>query len=174
MMTAVSPIAFPIPSITPVVMPGIALGSATRLTVCHFVAPSAKLASRRPPGTALSDSSETLTIHGSIMNMSASPPERIEKPNPRYIARNAYPKSPITIEGMPARHSTPNEMMRVTVPSGAYSARYIAAPMPIGTAESSVTSMRQNVPTIAGRMPPSAPLNLGDSSRNESVNTGSP
>ncbi len=167
MITAVSPIAFPVPSMIPVVIPGMAPGSTTCLMVCHLVAPSARLLSFRPPDIVFIASSEALIVQGSIMNINASPPERIEKPNPRYTTRNAYPKRPITIDGIPARHSTQNVMICVTALSGAYSVRYTAAPIPIGAAVSIATATRQSVPTIAGKIPPSAPPMRGESRRNE-------
>jgi len=64
---AVSPITRPIERITPVIIPGKALGNTTLTIVCHLVAPRARLPSRYEAGTVFRASSEVLTKVGRIM-----------------------------------------------------------------------------------------------------------
>lgn len=65
--TIVSPNALDNPSKIEAIMPLEAAGITTLVAVSHFVAPIARLASLNSLGTALSESSETLTIIGRII-----------------------------------------------------------------------------------------------------------
>ncbi len=105
---AVSPTALPIAKIRPVIIPGIAAGTTTRVTVCHLVAPSAKLDSLKDSGTDLMASSEARIIVGRIMKVTVSVPESKPTPISKYITKSIKPNSPKMIDGIPANVSVPN------------------------------------------------------------------
>ena len=75
----VSPTPRAVPRITAVASPGLAVGSTTCHTVRQRLAPSARLASRRPPGTTRSTTSAARAMIGRIitpMASEAASPER--------------------------------------------------------------------------------------------------
>src|SRR5437870_4560948 len=71
---AVSPATRAMERNTAVMMAGRAAGTVTRTTVCQWLAPRAKLASRRDFGTNLSASSEARMTIGSIITPRANEP----------------------------------------------------------------------------------------------------
>ena len=75
----VSPTPRAMPRITAVARPGRAVGSTTCQTVRHRLAPSARLASRRPPGTTRRTTSAARAMIGSIITEIASAAARPER-----------------------------------------------------------------------------------------------
>ena len=67
LMAMASPRALPMPSTTPVRMPDLAAGTVTRRMVCILLAPRAREAARREPGTARMAEALTLMTVGRIM-----------------------------------------------------------------------------------------------------------
>ena len=122
-MGAVSPAARSSPRITPVMMPGSALGSTTLRMVCHFVPPRLMLTVRKLCGTDRSASSAVLMITGSVMIASVSDPARIDDPMPSASTNSPSPNRPYTIDGTPARLMIARRIMRVNLLSRAYSLR---------------------------------------------------
>ena len=82
MIGAVSPATRVIPNTEAVRIPGRAYGSTAVRIDCHLVAPSASEASRKPLGTARSDSSHDVTMTGSTMMARVKPPASIQVPQP--------------------------------------------------------------------------------------------
>ena len=77
------------PSMMPVTMPPMAVGSTTRRIVRHFGTPSAYDASRSSFGTSLSISSVDRMITGSMRISSASEPAKPDFWKPRARIQNA-------------------------------------------------------------------------------------
>ena len=75
----VSPTPRAMPRITAVARPGRAVGSTTCQTVRQRLAPSARLASRRPPGTTRSTTSAARAMIGRIITEIASAAARPER-----------------------------------------------------------------------------------------------
>ena len=142
MMGAVSPAALPIPSTDPVIMPGSAWGNTTLIIVCHFVAPRASEACRYVSGTALSASSVVVMITGSIRKARVSEPARIDFPNLRKITKKPRPKRPYTTDGTPDILTTDSLIRRVNLFLPAYSFKYTAAKIPMGSEKTSVPMIR--------------------------------
>jgi hypothetical protein len=65
----------------------------------------------------------------------------------------ANPKRPITIDGMPAKRSTPKLIEDLHREMVAYSERKTPAEIPTGTAIAHEIKTRKAVPTIAGQTP---------------------
>lgn len=63
---------------------------------------------------------------------------------------------------------------RRVAPGGAYSTRYTAARTPTGTEAIAAAFVTRNVPTIAGRIPPSVIPRRGSVSTNPSESAGAP
>ena len=123
MIGAVSPAARPMERIAPVMMPGMAGGMTTREMVCHWVAPRARLPSRRDDGTLRSASSVVrITVGRTIRARVICPAIRLT-PRFRYKTRNEKPKRPNTMDGVPFKRSTPVRMIFVTTFSRVYSMR---------------------------------------------------
>ena len=160
--------------IVPVMIPGAAGERTTFRIVCHFVAPSARLPCLNESGTLFKASSVVLIIVGRTIRPSVIIPARRHTPKSRNNTRNANPKRPKTIEGVPFRRSTPNLIIEVIQLSLVYSTRYIAAQTPIGSANSIAPPTRYSVPMIAGNIPPSLPRSFGYPVRNSQDIAGSP
>lgn len=79
----VSPMARPIPSTTPDVIPEIEDGITTLYMVCHCVDPSARLASRMERGQLLIASSATVMIVGKAMIANMMLPANPDSPTGR-------------------------------------------------------------------------------------------
>ena len=80
-------------------MPPIAVGSTTPKTVRHRLTPSARLASRSPPGTSASTSWVARATIGTIRIESANAPARALWPRPATTTPKT--KMPTTIAGIP-------------------------------------------------------------------------
>src|SRR5271166_2950632 len=99
---AVSPAARASASMTPVRIPGKAVGRITLVTTCVGVAPIPIAASRIRDGTRLMASSAVSMIVGSMSNASAAPPAGAENP-PVTTTTVANANTPAKIEGRPVR-----------------------------------------------------------------------
>ena len=77
-------------------------------------------------------------------------------PSASHCTNNARPSSPYTIDGTPARFDMLISMIEVSLFFGAYSSRYIAAPIPVGTVNAAVSPISHRVPTIAALSPASS------------------
>ena len=114
----VSPMARPMPSITAARTPDLAAGSCTRHTVCHGVAPMARLALLYSFGTEARASSAMLTMVGNAMNASMMAPVRATVPLDRFSifcssgARVTRPMNPTTTEGSPRPSRCPVSVSR--------------------------------------------------------------
>ncbi len=97
---AVSPAARATASITPVRMPGRAVGKITQVTTCVGVAPMPIAASRILAGTRLIASSAVSRIVGTIRSASATPPAGAEN-SPVATTTVAYANTPARIDGRP-------------------------------------------------------------------------
>src|SRR6478736_5357263 len=80
----VSPMPRATPRMQAVASPGRAVGSTTHQTVFQRLAPSARLASRRPPGTTRSTTSAALAMIGSIITPIASEAARPDRGQRRH------------------------------------------------------------------------------------------
>ena len=149
---AVSPATRAMPSTTAVMSPVRAAGSTTRITVRHSGAPSANEASRNPPGTSLSISSEVLVTVGSIKTASARPAAMPENPRPSWRTQNVKMNKPATMDGIPLMASTRNRTMRASWPP--YSLMYTAVITPRGTDSTVAIATCSRVPIRAWRAPP--------------------
>lgn len=103
---AVSPTTRAQPRMTAVTRPLRAVGSTTFHSVRNSPAPSARDASRRPPGTRRSTTSVARVTTGIISTDSASPAARPQKPWPSEMTKNAYTNRPATTEGIAVIAST--------------------------------------------------------------------
>ena len=90
--------------------------------VCHFVAPSARLASRSSCGTPRSACSASRIISGRLKTVSARAPEMALKLQPNAITKSARPNRPTTIEGTELISSCDSRIRLGMRPSPAYSA----------------------------------------------------
>ena len=106
MIGAVSPAIRAMASITPVVMPPIAVGRTTFRMVRHFGMPRAREASRSSFGTSLSISSVERTTTGIIRIVSASEPGEAGGLQLSIISMIDRMNRPATIDGMPVMTST--------------------------------------------------------------------
>ncbi len=106
-----------------------------------FVAPSPSAPCRYPSGTASRAVLVFPTTSGSTISAHVNAPLAREYPSPRTLPKNTIPKSPKITEGIPARISMANQIMRTPLVCPAYSFRYRAAPTPRGTAMASVRTM---------------------------------
>lgn len=101
------------------------------------------------------------------MHASVNPQDKIEKPSPSNLEKKAYPKSPKTIDGTPARIS---RLRRTNSPktlsAKVNSERKIAAPTPIGIETVMHTPRIKAVETRIGPMPPLRPEFCGGSVKN--------
>ena len=104
-------------------IPGMAAGTMTLIVVCHFVAPRARLPSRRERETLRIASSEVRMIVGSSMIVMVSVPEIRPIPILRIVTKTMKPKSPKMIEGIPARVSVPKRRILTSIPCRVYSVR---------------------------------------------------
>jgi hypothetical protein len=147
---AVSPAARSNPRITPVMIPGKDCGMTIFRMVCQRVAPTEMLTTLNSCGTALKASSAVLMITGSVIIDRVKDPARILVPNLRKITNIPNPNSPYTTDGIPAKFIIAIRIALVQRLSGAYSDRYIAAPIPNGTEKMAVPIVSKTVPTIAG------------------------
>jgi len=137
----VSPMEFPIPSITAATIPDLAAGRITFRIVCHRVAPSARDACLYVSGTAAIASADMLIIWGSDMIASIIEPARMLKPNPPALSlingtSRTSPKNPSTTEGMPTSSSIPR-LIITCAQGGAISTKKTAQLIPSGTARTS-------------------------------------
>ena len=105
---AVSPAIRATASMTPVVMPPMAVGRTTFRMVRHFGMPSAREASRSSFGTSLSISSVERTTTGIIRIARASEPAKPERLHAEHQDPELRMNRPATIDGMP-RHDVDEE-----------------------------------------------------------------
>ena len=116
--------------------------------------PSASDASRRPPGTRRSTTSEVRVTVGSMRTESASAPAKPFWPNVRTMT--AKMNSPATIEGIALMVSTINRTGRARRPPTSF--RNTAVATPRGTDMSTASPTCSSVPTMAWAPPPSVAL----------------
>src|SRR5215204_1274662 len=107
---AVSPAARATASVAPVAIPPTAVGRTTPRTVRQRLAPSAKLASRRWPGTSLSTSCVERATSGSMITASATDPASALWWWPTISSVKT--KIPITIDGTPFSTSSASRTLR--------------------------------------------------------------
>src|SRR5262249_41259273 len=155
----------------PVVIPGTAAGNTTRRTVCHWAAPTAKLACRKFAGTARNASSEVRRTIGTMMTPKANEPAQAEnRGGSNALTTTAEPKIQIIIEGTPAS-SSPTKRTDEVNQSSRHSARAMAANSPIGTAPTVARATNRALPTSAwARPPPGDPGGAGSSVKNAADN----
>ena len=91
--------------------------------VCHLVAPSASEPSRKPRGTARSDSSLAVMITGRTMKASVNQPAMREMFQPSPMTKMPTPKRPKTMEGTPARLMMASRIALIIGPCRLYSLR---------------------------------------------------
>src|SRR5439155_7494651 len=158
---AVSPAARAMASMTPVMMPGAAVGSTILRMVFHFGMPSAYAPSRSAVGTSRNISSADRTTVGSISTDRAS-----EAANPVWLGRpsglnsgettctqNASTNRPATIDGIPVITSTKKRTARARRPRP-YSTTYTAPATPSGMVISAAMPTCSRVPMMAWYPPP--------------------
>ena len=76
-------------------------------------------------------------------------------PLPTVAMKKPRPKSPNTMEGMPARFAMQARTRRArSERDDAYSVRYTAVATPAGMAAMVISNVSATVPTMAGKMPP--------------------
>jgi hypothetical protein len=95
------------------------------------------------------------------MKARVKPPASIEKPNPKYITKKEYPKSPKTIEGVAAKVSKAVEIMLCT--KGFFSektARNTAVAIESGTDTPRQMARIRKDELITSRIPPALPASL--------------
>ncbi len=159
---------------SPVITRGIDIGSSTFQMVWNLVAPRAMEPSRKLSGMLLKASSVVRMTIGSARSPMVREPARMLSPKPRRLTKNAIPKSPKTIDGMPERLLVIILMKLTSAPLGAYSFIYMPLMTPTGKAKSALPSIRQRVPTIAGIMPPAVIPSVGASVRKDQLITPAP
>ena len=126
--------------------------------VCHFVAPSARLASRRERGQLRMASSATVTIVGSAIIASTGLPASPLSPtgSPKVFwsmgTMTISPKNPYTTDGMPLSSSIMGFSTPLTF-GDATSDMYMAMLMPKGSAKSIANRLTHSVPSSSGSIP---------------------
>jgi len=151
---------------TPVSIPGKAVGKTILLIVSHLLAPKESDASRIECGTAAKASCEAEIIKGRARIPSVRLPESIETPKPKKLTNTAKPKSPKTTEGTPAKLLILIRIIFTTILLGEYSQIYIAQANPKGTAKTIEPNVKYKVPIITGATPPSVIAFLGGCVKN--------
>src|SRR4051812_1471935 len=102
------------------------------------------------------------------MQARVRPPESMENPRLRNLQKNAFPKTPNTMEGTPARTSRLSRITRaIRKLAGTHSARRTAVPREMGSETAIQIPTIIVVDTRIGAIPPSRPERLGASIRND-------
>src|SRR5205823_3835180 len=117
--------------------------------VCHLVAPRASEPSRKPLGTARSDSSLAVMMAGRIIRPRVNQPARSDTFQWKKITNKPKPNSPKTIEGTPARLRMAMRRRRIERVFWLYSLRQMAPQTP--------TPSPQPIPPIPPPPPPPTP-----------------
>ncbi|COF51186.1 Uncharacterised protein [Streptococcus pneumoniae] len=107
-------------------------GIIIRVIVCHFVAPSPRLASFTLEGTSEIAFSQTRVKPGKFKIVKARAPPITVYPQPVIVTNTNKPNKPTTIEGKDAIVSIHKRTKFKKRPCFAYSAKYIPAPNPRG------------------------------------------
>ena len=150
--TAVSPMPRAMARMAAVTSPARALGSTTFHVVFQWVAPSASLASRKPPGTTRSATSEARATSGNIVTAMAIAAASPVLPSPKPTTKVAYTNRPAKMSESAVIAST---TVRIRCEPGPLtSVMYTAVPMPRGTATTTAIPTMITVPTMAWKIPP--------------------
>ncbi len=140
------------PSTTAVTRPGLAVGSTTFHTVRHWLAPRAKEASRRVPGTSRITTSAARVTIGIIITVRASEAAKPLFSKPRVMITTPRMKRPATMDGSAVIASTRVRTGRAIRPPT--SDMKTAAEMPSGTANRVARPSCSSEPMIAWSAPP--------------------
>jgi hypothetical protein len=101
------------------------------------------------------------------MQAKVNPPDRMEKPSPNVLQKNALPKRPKTIDGTPARMSRLRRIIRANrLWPEENSARRTAVPILMGKDAARQTAKIKDVETRIVLIPPRRPTFSGGVVRN--------
>jgi hypothetical protein len=79
------------------------------------------------------------------------------------MTKKTKPNSPKMMEGIPAKQSVPNRMIKLIRLSRVYSLSKIAVPTPRGAPKKIATPVKAMVPMMVEKMPPPRPISFGES-----------